>query len=220
MMANCPNCNAEIKTGFLKENRLASENQVNFIHDFTENKSESYCSHCLTDMLQLAKSNYEEELRLLKGRLETELQNIPIVTVHSPVNWEYNTLGIVTAQSVIGTGMISEIASSWTDFFGKESNAFNAKIKKGEDNCMIILRTKALLMGAHAILGTDIDYSEVGGGKGMLMVCMAGTAVRFTNFNHPGIDLESFDSLLRCKMRLEYMMSKDLEKETLYLFNG
>ncbi|RIW14474.1 hypothetical protein D0X99_13015 [Algoriphagus lacus] len=217
-MTHCPNCNAEIKSGFLKENRLANEKQVAFIHDFTENTSESYCSQCLNDMLKLAKSNFHEELKHLKERLETELQNIPIVTVHSPSNWEYNTLGIVTSQSVIGTGMISEIASSWTDFFGKESNVFNSKIKKGEENCMTILRTKALLMGAHAILGTDIDYSEVGGGKGMLMVCMAGTAVRFTNSSHPGIDLESFESLQRCKMRLEYMMSKDVEKETLYLF--
>lgn len=218
-MTHCSNCNAEIKSGFLKENRLASEKQVAFIHDFTENTSESYCSNCITDMLQLAKTNFQEEMRLLKDRLETELQNIPIITIHSPANWDYKTLGMVTAQSVIGTGMISEIASSWTDFFGKESNIFNSKIKKGEDNCMTILRTKALSMGAHAILGTDIDYSEVGGGKGMLMVCMAGTAVRFTNSSHPGIDLEFFERLQKCKMRLEFMMSKDVEKETLYLFN-
>jgi len=217
-MTHCPNCNAEIKIGFLKENRLVDEKQVKFIHDFTENTAESYCSHCLNDMLRLAKTNFEEEFRLLKDRLEKELQNIPIVTIHSPSNWEYNTMGIVTAQSVIGTGMVSEIASSWTDFFGKESNIFNTKIKKGEDNCMAILRTKALLMGAHAILGTDIDYSEVGGGKGMLMVCMAGTAIRFTNSNHHGVDVEAFESLKRCKMRLEYMMSRDVEKLTLSLF--
>jgi len=217
-MTHCPNCKSEIKSGFLKENHLVDEKQTAFIHDFTENTSESFCGQCINDMLKEAKKNFQEEFENLKIRLETELQHIPIVTIHSPVNWEYNTLGMVTAQSVIGTGLISEIASSWTDFFGKESNIFNSKIKKGEDNCMIVLRTKALLMGAHAILGTDIDYSEVGGSKGMLMVCMAGTAIRFTNSNHPGIDLEALEKLQKCKMRLEYMMSKDLGKETLYLF--
>lgn len=84
---------------------------------------------------------------------------------------------------------------------------------------MATLRTKALLMGGHAILGTDIDYSEVGGGKGMLMVCMAGTAVRFNSGSHPGADIESLEKLQKCKMRLEYMMSKDVDKETLYLFS-
>jgi hypothetical protein len=39
------------------------------------------------------------------------------------------------------------------------------------------LRYQCALLGGNAIIATDIDYSEVGGGKGMLMVCMAGTAV-------------------------------------------
>jgi hypothetical protein len=36
-------------------------------------------------------------------------------------------------------------------------------------------------LGGNAILATDIDYAEVGGGKGMLMVCMTGTAVLLEN---------------------------------------
>jgi len=36
-------------------------------------------------------------------------------------------------------------------------------------------------MGANAVIGVDIDYAEVGGAKGMVMVCMSGTAVRLRN---------------------------------------
>ena len=40
---------------------------------------------------------------------------------------------------------------------------------------------KALNLGGNAIIATDIDYAEVGASKGMLMVCMAGTAIRLKN---------------------------------------
>jgi len=44
--------------------------------------------------------------------------------------------------------------------------------------CKVGLISKALEMNADAIIGIDIDYQEVGGGKGILMVCMTGTAVK------------------------------------------
>ncbi len=47
--------------------------------------------------------------------------------------------------------------------------------------CLNILRKKAIELGANAIVAVDIDYAEVGGGKGMLMVCMAGTAIYVKN---------------------------------------
>lgn len=153
MKTFCPNCNAEIKTGFLKNNRLVDEKLTNCIHEFTDNKAESYCAHCLTELLLQAKSNYRKEVDELKKFLEGAISTISIVTVHSPYNWEYEILGMVSAQSVIGTGVISEIASSWTDFFGKESNSFNDKIKKGEDNCMNQQRSKAIKLNAMPLLG-------------------------------------------------------------------
>jgi hypothetical protein len=38
-------------------------------------------------------------------------------------------------------------------------------------------------MGGNAVVATDIDYSEVGGDKGMLMVCMSGTVVKLNNIS-------------------------------------
>jgi hypothetical protein len=37
------------------------------------------------------------------------------------------------------------------------------------------------MLGGNAVIATDIDYAEVGGVRAMLMVCMAGTAVRLNN---------------------------------------
>lgn len=207
----------KLKQVFLKNNRIVDEKLTNCIHEFTDNKAESYCAHCLTVLLLQAKSNYRKEVDELKKFLEGAISTISIVTVHSPYNWEYEILGMVSAQSVIGTGVISEIASSWTYFFGKESNSFNDKIKKGEDNYMNQLRSKAIKLNARAIIGTDIDYSEVGGGKGMLMVFMAGTAIKFNNPEQCYFDSEAYDALLKAKSRLEYLLTKDIEKDTLYM---
>jgi uncharacterized protein YbjQ (UPF0145 family) len=84
-------------------------------------------------------------------------------------------------QSVTGTGVFAEFTSSWTDFFGAQSNAYNQKIAAGEMICQTQLRLKCVELGGNAILAIDIDYAEVGGLKGMLMVCMTGTAVLLEN---------------------------------------
>lgn len=47
--------------------------------------------------------------------------------------------------------------------------------------CFAQLRKKTLDAGGNAVIATDIDYSEIGGEKGMIMVCMAGTAVNLQN---------------------------------------
>jgi hypothetical protein len=38
-------------------------------------------------------------------------------------------------------------------------------------------------MGGNAIIAVDIDYSEMGGEKGMIMVCMSGTVVKLNNLD-------------------------------------
>ncbi|MBE5322140.1 heavy metal-binding domain-containing protein [Pedobacter sp. MR2016-19] len=37
------------------------------------------------------------------------------------------------------------------------------------------------MLGGNGIIATDVDYAEVGGAKAMVMVCMAGTAVKIKN---------------------------------------
>lgn len=90
---------------------------------------------------------------------------------------------MVTAQSVSGTGLISELASSWADFLGGQSDALSNKLSNGEDLCKNQLRLKSIALGANCIIAVDIDYAEVGGARGMLMVCMSGTAVIINNID-------------------------------------
>jgi uncharacterized protein YbjQ (UPF0145 family) len=182
-MANCPHCNIEIKTGFFATASLLSEGKIDVINEYSTEKRTGGCTKCSENDFDEAKSKLGAELLSVRQQLVDLIEFVPVVSLQSPFKWEYEVLGMVTGQSTTGTGFISEFTSSWTDLFGAQSGRYNSKLRAGEDLCFGQLRTQCLNMGGHAVIGTDIDYSEVGGMKGMLMVCMAGTAVKLSSLD-------------------------------------
>lgn len=206
----CPNCGTEIKNSvFSSSVQLLHENQVWVCNLYNDNKVESYCSKCGYEPLKLALEKWSTEKEELIKSVSNLIKKIPVITIQSPLNWDYDVLSIITSQSVLGTGLITEFASSFTDMLGMQSNRFNEKLKQGEDLCFNQLRTEALDIGANAIIASDIDYSEVGGVKGMLMVCIAGTGVHLKNIEILGN--ETKDSINKLKIdyeRLKFLRSK------------
>lgn len=172
----CPNCNKKLD-GLLTSRYLISDAATTFINNLSEDKAKAYCNSCATPLIQRYLTAVKMEIEMLNNKLQPKLHLVPILTTHQPANWDYDPIGIVSAQSVSGTGLLSEISSSWADFLGSQSDALSNKLLNGENLCKNKLRFSALQLGGNAVIATDIDYSEVGGGKGMLMVCMAGTAV-------------------------------------------
>lgn len=210
-MENCPYCGKKLSNSVFNENQLLTKKEIDLINRFLKLNSSGYCGKCNfeNDLLSKAKEQFflfkkdlektlnglSKELTELSKELQELSRHIPIISLHNPQDWKYKTIEIVSAQVVSGTGMISEIASNWTDFFGLDSGIYNKKIKDAEDRCKSILRIQTVNLGGNAILGTDIDYSEAGGGKGMLMVCMAGTAVKISNLNELEYDSSGLEKL-------------------------
>ena len=186
---NCKNCGAKLYSKvFGKSNAILNDEQIELINYFKKEKSETYCQECGTEWVEenfeLVKEEYEnikEKLIKLKTKLRKIINEIPVISTHSPKDWEYDILGMVTAQSTTGTGVISDFFSDFTDFFGSQSKTYNNKLKKGEDICFNNLKAQAFHLKGNAVIATDIDYAEVGGEKGMLMICMAGTAIHIKN---------------------------------------
>lgn len=180
-MPTCPNDGAELKDSMFSSNRPYTTEAVEFINTFTGNTAVGYCEKCGSSLLNVARNLAREQAHNLNATLYQYIHYIPLLSLQSPTDWAAIPLGLVTGQSVTGTGVFSEFASAWTDFFGSQSNAYNQKIAGGEKICQTQLRLKCLEMGGNAVLAIDIDYAEVGGDKGMLMVCMTGTAVLVKN---------------------------------------
>ena len=187
-MATCPHDGAELKNGMFSSNRPYTPEAVEFINTFTGNTAPGYCEKCGKNLLIQARNQATARFQQLSSMLNQYIHYVPLLSLQNPTDWRFTPLGLVTGQSVTGTGVFSEFASSWTDFFGAQSNAYNQKIAGGEIICQTQLRLKCVELGGNAILGADIDYAEVGGLKGMLMVCMTGTAVLLENTDAMGAE--------------------------------
>lgn len=178
---NCSNCQTELKGGLMSSVKILSKKDTAIINEYGEKKADGHCSKCGKELYEEANSKFQTEKNNLTAYLRNKINNIPVISTHTPLNWDYKVLDMVTGQSTTGTGVITEFTSSFTDLFGSQSNRHNQKLKGGENMCFAQLRIQTLNLGGNAVIATDIDYSEVGAAKGMLMVCMAGTAIKLNN---------------------------------------
>jgi uncharacterized protein YbjQ (UPF0145 family) len=211
-MDKCPACGTKIKSNmFGGGNELIPKNRNDLINAFEKQSADARCNECGDALYYKWASSITGERDVLKKAIEEDLVNIPVITLQCPLNWDYEVCSMVTGQSTTGTGVIAEIAASWTDFFGAQSNAYNNKLRAGEDNCKKALRWAAFTAGANAVIGTDIDYAEVGGERGMLMVCMSGTAVKVRNEEVFSADsCSSLQRLTESEKRFKYLSQFEL----------
>jgi len=177
---NCPHCNTPLKSGW-SSNELIIRKEIDFINFMFESNTIGFCEKCGPNLLNQAKFKYSAKRQEIVSFIESNIHRIKILTLQNPPSWTYDPISIITSQSVTGTGLFSEIASSFTDILGMQSGVFNTKLADGEKLCFSQLRYKAMQLGANAIIATDIDYGDVGSGKGMLLVCAAGTAIKVKN---------------------------------------
>lgn len=85
--------------------------------------------------------------------------------------------GVVCANVVVGTNILSDFAASLTDFFGGKSRSYGDKLEYIYREAMGDLRKKARKLGANAVIGTRVDFDEISGkDKSMFMVSVSGTA--------------------------------------------
>ncbi|WP_323036211.1 YbjQ family protein [Pararhodobacter sp.] len=88
-------------------------------------------------------------------------------------------LEILTSEVVIGLHLFKDIASSFRDVFGGRSKAMQTGLRDARKMALYELRREAAAVGADAVVGVHLNYSEIsGGGKSMLFLVASGTAVR------------------------------------------
>lgn len=65
------------------------------------------------------------------------------------------------------------------DTFGGRSKTMQDGLREARKTALSELRLEAQALGADAVVGIDLDYSEIsGGGKSMLFLVASGTAVK------------------------------------------
>lgn len=177
----CPSCGEKIGSGLIRNNFMLADIQLAYINLILQTTFEGMCSLCSKPKIDEAIQKARLEIPNLLRKYEAWVKSVPVVSIPNPPEWDFSALRIVTAQTVIGTGVIAEIGSDVTDFFGGQSSIYQSKLQKGEDTCLKTLQSKCVEAGGNAIVGVDVDYGQAGASKGMLMVCMTGTAVALNN---------------------------------------
>ena len=85
---------------------------------------------------------------------------------------------VITAECVFGMNLFKDFFAGIRDIFGGRSSASQKVLRDARRTCLTELRREGLIVGANAIVGVDLDYSEIlGDGKSMLFVVVSGTAV-------------------------------------------
>lgn len=91
-------------------------------------------------------------------------------------------VGLVSGESVIGTGWLSTMESGLSDFFGVESTTYSDKIKQAKRNALDNMIKESVSKGGNAIIG--ISYEIITLNRDMIGVSVDGTSVIVTEKNN------------------------------------
>lgn len=90
-------------------------------------------------------------------------------------------LDIVSAECAYGMNVLKDLFAGVTDVVGGRSGSTQNVLKDARRTVMAELRNEAFAIGADAVVGVGLAYSEFsGGGKSMLFVVATGTAVKLS----------------------------------------
>lgn len=85
--------------------------------------------------------------------------------------------GIVFGEVVTGVNFLRDFTAGIRNIVGGRSAGYEDELTKARTDALKEMEQRAAAMGAHAIVGVDLDYEVLGAGGDMLMVTASGTAV-------------------------------------------
>lgn len=92
-------------------------------------------------------------------------------------------LRVISGEVVMGTGFLSELNASFSDFFGVESDRFAGKLSEAKQAAIRKLIGQSLAHGGNAIIGVDFDYINFS--SNMIGVVANGTCVVVEKLSDP-----------------------------------
>jgi len=129
-----------------------------------------------------AKQDYDKQKiqNAITSKLnKVEAKDVLLTTETVPNLKITKRIDIITSECVYGMNIFKDIFASFSDTFGGRSNSIQNTLRDARKTALTELRKEAVSVGANAVIGIDLDYSEIsGGGKaGMLFIVASGTAV-------------------------------------------
>lgn len=112
---------------------------------------------------------------------EIEVLSRNIIVTTETVMQGYNVVNrfdLISSECVFGMNIFQDFFAEIRDIWGGRSAASQKVLREARHVCLMELRREALILGANAVIGVSLDYSEMSGkGKSMLFLVATGTAV-------------------------------------------
>lgn len=106
-----------------------------------------------------------------------EADSIILTTENNPQDlFVEERIEIITAECVFGMNIFRDFFKGVRDIVGGRSKASQKVLRDARKKCLTELKIEAHLLGADAVIGVDLDYSEFSGS--MLFLVASGTAVK------------------------------------------
>jgi len=103
-----------------------------------------------------------------------------LITVTTPTIPGYRitkVLGVVTGLSPRTRGVLGKFLAGIQSMVGGEVSSFTSELEKARMEAIDRARQKAAAMGANAIVGLDMETSDIGLQAGVTVISATGTAV-------------------------------------------
>ena len=101
-----------------------------------------------------------------------------IVTIPTVPGYKIvKVLGVVTGLTPRTRGVLGKFVAGFESMFGGEVTAFTSELEKARQEAIQRVKRKALSMGANAVVGLDLETSDVGLQLGVVVISATGTAV-------------------------------------------
>ncbi len=112
-------------------------------------------------------------------RIANEIDSVVLTTESAPNIEIQKRIEIITAECALGINIVSDFFASVRDIVGGRSGVTQNILRDSRKVVLSELKREAHSLGANAVVGVSLAYSEFsGGGKSMLFVIASGTAVR------------------------------------------
>lgn len=106
--------------------------------------------------------------------LKVEFFNTPNVEGRKILEYK----GVVQASQVAGTGFLTDVFASVSDFLGTNSLLYTDKMNVLRENLFLQLEAIAISEGANAVVGVHVDFDSISNnGSSLFMASIQGTAV-------------------------------------------
>jgi len=123
---------------------------------------------------QAEKKRQREEEDKLAERAEKILLTTEVAS-DLPID---KRLDVIAAECVFGLNILKDVFAATRDIFGGRSASTQDALRDARKFALTELKKEAAIVGADAVVGVDLDYSEISGGnKSMLFLVASGTAV-------------------------------------------